>query len=265
MAIDRNAPCPCRSGLKYKKCCLLHPDRVEFSGMIGADYVDRDYVLKDLAARSDTMAQFRSALPDWLVNMLWVYYKPTLDANMRSLSGFGHCSIVVKQLPIPEDDFFDFAHEIGHAIMVLKGYPCCEIISGDQGLTGLGTVLTNTIMDPLVNKLVMRCQFDIQAYMEKGFRIQLPMIEKHPHDHLWDQHFLRCLCIEKILEWRLLAIPFENRFLPAFQKYHPKEYGFANSYADSLDMKQVSDPAYVRTVLTQLILDNHMEAIIRLV
>ena len=113
MAIDRNAPCPCRSGLKYKKCCLLHPDRAEFSGMIGADYVDRDYVLKDLAARSDTMAQFLSALPDWLVNMLWVYYKPTLDANMRSLSGFGHCSIVVKQLPIPEDDFFDFAHEIG--------------------------------------------------------------------------------------------------------------------------------------------------------
>lgn len=101
--------------------------------------------------------------------------------------------------------------------------------------------------------------------MGKGFRIQLPMIEKHPHDHLWGQHFLRCLCIEKILEWHLLVIPFENCFLPAFQKYHPKEYEFANSYADSLDMKQLSDPAYVRTVLTQLILDNHMEAIIRLV
>ena len=216
MAIDRNAPCPCRSGLKYKKCCLLHPDRAECGSTISAEYIDRDYVLKDLAARSDTMSQFLSALPDWLVDLLWIYVKPTLDANMRSLSGFGHCFIVVKQLPIPEEDFFDFAHEIGHAIMVLKRYPCCEIISGDQALTGLGTILTNTIMDPLVNRLVMRCQFDIQAYMEKGFRIQLPMIEKHSHDHLWDQHFLRCLCIEKILEWRLLSLPFENRFLPAF-------------------------------------------------
>ena len=214
---------------------------------------------------SDTMSQFLSALPDWLVELLWIYVKPTLDANMRSLSGFGHCFIVVKQLPIPEEDFFDFAHEIGHAIMVLKRYPCCEIISGDQALTGLGTILTNTIMDPLVNRLVMRCQFDIQAYMEKGFRIQLPMIEKHSHDHLWDQHFLRCLCIEKILEWRLLSLPFENRFLPAFQKHHPKEYEYADSYANSLDLNRLSDPAYVRAMLTQLIQDNHMEGIIRLI
>ena len=33
-AVGRNAPCPCGSGLKYKRCCALKPARSSLSSRI---------------------------------------------------------------------------------------------------------------------------------------------------------------------------------------------------------------------------------------
>lgn len=263
MTIDRNSLCSCRSGMKYKKCCMKHPERNEFGCLIGAEYIDRYTVFTDLAARSNIMTQLLRALPERMMDLVWVYLNPNLDANMRSVAGYGHYAIIIKQFPIHEEDFFDFAHELGHVYMIMQNYPGSEIISGNPSLMGLGTVLTNTLMDPIVNKFVTQWRLDIQGYMEKSFRIQIPMIEKCSHNHLWEQHYLRCLCIEKILEWRILELPIENRFLPVFRRHHPSEYEFALSFADSLELNRLSDPSYVREILKQLIRDNHMEAELR--
>ncbi len=44
--ISRNEPCPCNSGLKYKKCCLVHEGQftvfVDEAGNSGANYLDLD-------------------------------------------------------------------------------------------------------------------------------------------------------------------------------------------------------------------------------
>ena len=34
-AVGRNAPCPCGSGLKYKRCCALKSTRMPLSSRIG--------------------------------------------------------------------------------------------------------------------------------------------------------------------------------------------------------------------------------------
>lgn len=265
MKIERNGLCPCQSGAKYKKCCRVNPERIEAANFLNAQYIDRDYVLSDLKQRSTTMEQFLDAVPAEIIQLLWIFVDPKLNANMRSMAGFDHFGIIVKQLPIAEDDFFDFAHEIGHIVLSMMNYPLVQIISGNMGLTSLATVLTNAIMDPLVNRFVVQFGFDINEYMRKGIRLQSQMIKSTQHNSVEDRHFLRCLCIEKILEWRILNIPFENAFLPIFQEYHPDEYAFASQFVDSLEIPRLDDPHYVRDELSRLIRVNQMQHIISLV
>lgn len=38
-AIGRNAPCPCGSGKKYKKCCALKPARATLGSRIALSFV----------------------------------------------------------------------------------------------------------------------------------------------------------------------------------------------------------------------------------
>ena len=38
-AIGRNAPCPCGSGQKYKRCCALKTDRVSTSSRIAISLI----------------------------------------------------------------------------------------------------------------------------------------------------------------------------------------------------------------------------------
>jgi hypothetical protein len=38
-AIGRNAPCPCGSGLKYKRCCALKPQRASLGSRIALSVV----------------------------------------------------------------------------------------------------------------------------------------------------------------------------------------------------------------------------------
>ena len=137
MKIDRNALCPCQSGLKFKKCCRMNPDRIEAANSLNAQYIDRDYVFSNLKQRSTKMAQFLDAVPSEIVQLLWIFVNPKLNANMRSLAGFGHFAIIVKQLPIAEENFFDFSHEIGHIILGMMNYPLAEIVSGDMSLVSL--------------------------------------------------------------------------------------------------------------------------------
>ena len=259
MKIERNAPCPCHSGLKYKKCCLMNPERNNAAASLNAQYIDSNYVLADLRKRSPVMSSFLDVIPKQITDHLWVFINPQLNSNMRSAAIYGHFVIIIRQLPIADDDFFDFAHEIGHFILALKNYPSCSITSGNLSLISLATVLTNTIMDPLVNQLVVQHGFDFDTYIQKSFRIQLNGLKFPTPNNIKDRHMLRCLCIEKILEWRLLNIPFDNLFLPVFEQYHPNEYMFAVDFINRIDLQQLGDPKYVKQILSQLIHENQMQ------
>lgn len=264
MNIPGNSFCPCQSGLRYKKCCMIHPERSEAAASLNAQYIAPSYVLSNLKQRSHEMVHFLDTVPAEILLSLWVFIKPDLNANMRSMAGYDHYAIIIKKMPLPEADFFDFAHEIGHIILAQQKYPSVVVSSDSIGMMSLGTILTNTIMDPLVNRLVANSGFDLAEYMKKAIRIQSPGIKNMPHDTVRNRHYLRCLCIEKILEWRILDIPFENAFLPIFQKYHPNEYAFANAFVDSLDISRLDDPEYVRDELSRLIKENQVQGILYL-
>ena len=264
MKIGRNSFCPCQSGLKYKKCCLIHPERNETAEYLNAQYIDRDYVLSDLKQRSVTMARYLDTVPREIIDLVWIFVNPQLEANMRSMGMNGHLVVIVKQVPIAESDFFDFAHEIGHHLFFMNGYPSGGIKTNNASLTFLATTLLNTIMDPLVNNYVAQHGFDLDEYIKKGFSIQLQEIKDIPHNFIEARHILRCLCIEKILEWRILNIQFENLFLPIFQQYHPDEYKFAVDFVNKIDFSMLTDPQYVRLVLSSLIDENQMQDILSL-
>ena len=264
MKIGRNDACPCESGLKYKKCCLVHQERTEAAESLNSQYIDRDYIITDLKRRSPAMVHFFDAVPPHLIQNLWLFVSPNLNANMRSLLGYGHYCIIFRQVPISDEDFFDFAHEICHIIFSLRKYPMCGVKRNDPSLTYLATILTNTLMDPMVNSLVVKSGFDLVEYMSKAIREQSSVIKSASHNTTEGRHFLRCLCIEKMLEWRILDIPFENAFLPIFSEFHPNEYRFASEYVDSIDVLRLGDPQYVRDALARLIAENQMQDILYL-
>ena len=80
-----------------------------------------------------------------------------------------------------------------------KGYPTARVLDQDINKTYLATVLTNTVIDPLINKLLINFGFNFQKYIDKAIKIQIPMLEGYPDEidlHLFDRHMIICLLIK---------------------------------------------------------------------
>lgn len=264
--IGRNDKCFCMSGKKYKNCCEKQKERDKFLlEDLNSTYIDLEYVINTLEL-DGPLVKF---LNDNLLKLrlgLMVVINPNLDAGMRSFSLEGGPNIImVKSVPIAKEDNFDFAHEIGHFILAEKGYPASRVIDGDYRKTYLGTTLTNTIMDPLVNEIVLKYDFDFESYISKGKRIQVPIFEngrKENDLHPYDKHFFKCLLIEKLNEWKRFNIKQENSFEIICKEKYPKIYEESVEFVNYSEEYGYDSPEKVRTLLNKLLNDNKMNDVI---
>lgn len=267
--IGVNDLCPCMSGKKYKKCCMRNHEFVDvFEKQIGAKYIDSNFMFNSLANNSPLLQKyFLDKLPSIHGKIYWGL-NPNLNSNMRSMSSENEYIIIIKQIPIKEDDYFDVAHEIGHIIFGEQGYPSGRVKDGDLQKTYLCTILLNTIMDVKVNEEVVKYGFDFKEYMNKAISIQIPVVKKYPNElqlHLFDRHFLKCLLIEKILEWKFF---FDNTINPFVELYKIK---YPNIYNETLeDIKYINElgintPDKVRNILNKLLEENHMSQYIEII
>lgn len=264
--IGRNDKCFCMSGKKYKSCCEKEKERDKFLlGNLNSTYIDLGYVINTLELDGPLVNFLNDNIPK-LKSGLMVVINPKLDARMRSCAlERGTNIIIVKSVPIAKEDNFDFAHEIGHFILGQERYPVSRIIDGDSRKTYLGTLLTNTIMDPLVNELVLKYNFDFESYISKGKRIQVPIFEngaKENELHPYDRHVLKCLLIEKLNEWNKFNIKQQNSFEIICKKKYPQIYEEAIQFINYSEEYGYDSPEKVRVLLNKLLEDNNMKNII---
>ena len=264
--LGRNDKCFCMSGKKYKNCCEKESERDKFLlENLNSKYIDLGYVINTLELDGPLVNFLNNNVPKLELGLM-VVINPQLDAGMRSytLEG-GPNIIVVKSVPIPKEDNFDFAHEIGHFILGQKGYPASRIIDGDHRKTYLGTTLTNTIMDPLVNELVLKYNFDFESYISKGKMVQVPIFKNFPKEselHPYDKHFLKCLLIEKLNEWERFDIKQENSYEIICKEKYPKIYEEAIQFINYSEKYGYDSPEKVKILLNKLLEDKNMENII---
>lgn len=196
----------------------------------------------------------------------WVC-NPNLNSNMRTVgTDFFHV-IIVNHVPIAREDYIDVAHEIGHLLLAESSFPGAKIKDNDTNKLYLGTILTNTVIDPLINSTLKSYGFDFYEYMEKAKRIQIPMIERYPEElelHLFDRHFLKCLFIEKILEWRLLNDQI-NPFEEIAKIKYPTLYKECKAFIEVIDEIGFDTASKVRYLLQLLLENNEMQNVIELI
>ncbi|WP_368263396.1 YecA family protein [Clostridium disporicum] len=264
--IGRNDKCFCMSGKKYKNCCENKKERDKFLlDSLNSTYIDLGYVINTLELDGPLVNFLNDNIPK-LKSELMVCINPKLDARMRSC-GFegGPNIIIVKSVPIAKEDNFDFAHEIGHIILAQEGYPLSRIIDADPRKVYLGTILTNTIIDPLVNEIVLKYNFDFESYISKAKRVQIPIFENSAKEnqlHPYNRHFLKCLLIEKLNEWKLFDIKQENDYEIICKEKYPKIYEEAIQFINYSEEYGYDSPEKVRILLNKLLEDNDMKNII---
>lgn len=263
--VGRNDPCPCRSGNKYKNCCLNKKDMIDFFKVnFNSQYIDNSYMLKSLTSMPSKLTEFLvHELPKIRGEIIWLF-NPKLDSRMRSVNIEGLNGIIFKEIPISEEYYFDLAHELGHIILGEQGYPMGFIKDNDMRKTYLATILMNTVMDPLVNKYVNRYGFDFEEYMKKGIRIQLPIIDRYSQEnnlHTYDRYFLVCLIIEKIQDWKLVNDN-ESEFESKFKYKYPNLYREAKEIVDEIENLNIVSPEEAREILTKILDKYNMNNIV---
>lgn len=268
--IGRNELCPCMSGKKYKKCCENQKERDLFlKKELNAQYIDNKYMLENLLKESSPLVNYLNDKLELVKKPIMWLLKPNLDANMRSMSLDNLYAILVKEVPIKKEDYFDVAHEIGHLILAGEGYPISKPIDDDLKKTTLCTILNNTILDPLINKEVKKYGFDFDSYINKGIKIQLPYIKSLPSEKfldIYNQHFIKCLIIEKILEWDLLD---KDEINNPFEEICKQKY--MNLYKKILEEVEYirnmgyDTPEKAKKILKKILNDNNMENIIEII
>lgn len=265
----RNDDCPCMSGKKYKKCCMNNLEMINFfKKELNAQYIDGQYMIKNLLNGSDLLRNYlNDTLPSLKKPIIWLC-NPQLNSNMRSIGFEETHGIIVKKVPINYEDYIDIAHEIGHLLLSEQNFPSSSPVDNDFNKMYLCTILNNTVLDPLINAKIKNYGFDFEGYMNKGIKIQIPIIKGYPVEsilHKYDKHFLKCLLIEKVLEWRLLDKNINNPFIDEYKNKYPNIYEEAMDTIKYIDSIGYDNPDKVRLILNKILKDNMMENTIEII
>lgn len=253
---DRNSPCPCMSGLKYKKCCYLRESILKH---IPCQTYHESYALQNLVLNSPEFKSFyESERPKIRRNIIWAH-DPELGSNIRAtyLPKPKEHLLAFMTLPITVDDAFDTAHELQHFICSEEGYPSVSNSALMQTSSNLAPALSSSLNDPIANKRLVSFGFDLWAQYDKACISEKSYIERKdepvaPTEKLYYTAFY----ISKALNWDVCCLysPREsNEFLEWYDTKYPN---FSKEAKESLALvKKIGyeTPEEATAVFTELI------------
>ncbi|MHB8126383.1 MAG: YecA family protein [Desulfitobacteriaceae bacterium] len=223
---ERNDPCPCMSGLKYKKCCL---EREILLKRLPCQTYHENYALKNLVIDSPQFKSFYESERARITrNIIWAF-DPDLRSNILAsyLPDYKEHMIVFNTVPISFDDAFATAHELQHFICFEEGYPnvsTSELFNKPVNAK-LAAALGSSLIDPIVNKRLIPYGFDLWAQYDNASIIQKNSIEhatepQTPTEKLYSTAFY----IGKSLDWDICcsSSPRDtNEFLLWYDSHYP--------------------------------------------
>jgi hypothetical protein len=123
-------------------------------------------------------------------------------------------------------------------------------------------------MDPIVNRLLYQNGFDLSKYLRKGIRIQMPYVRENQIEsmlHPYDRHWLKCLVIEKLLEWEIIKDEnINNKFEEFYIEHYPNILREAREFIIYIKSIGTNTPGNAFTILNKLIIENHVDNFIKL-
>lgn len=212
--VELNQSCDCKSGLKYRECCLPLKGLSEFLPTTGlchefTIFAER-YTLNVLLKKSKEFIAFYGSERSRIVTPIVWGVDPSLAANMRVCNISGLNIIILKRSPISLEDSFDAAHELSHLLCAEAGYPAITLTekgNQDKRNANLCSAFANSINDPLANSCLIKYNFNLWDYYDRACRIQKGFFERgtflpHPSDFRYKAFFIP-FYIQKVLDWEL--------------------------------------------------------------
>jgi SEC-C motif. len=254
---DRNGPCPCMSGLKYKKCCLKRESILKH---IPCQTYVESYALQNLVENSpEFKAFYNSERHKIRRNIIWAH-DPGLGSNIRAtyLPKPKEHLIAFRTLPITVDDNFDTAHELQHFICSEEGYPSVgnsAILM--QTSSNLAPALSSSLNDPIANKRLVPFGFDLWAQYDKAGISEKSYIEstaepQSPTEKLYSTAYY----ISKALNWDVCCLTSPRETKDFLEWYDTKYPNFSKEAKESLALvKKIGyeTPQEATAVFTEII------------
>lgn len=191
------------------------------------------------------------------------FIKPDLSASMRSMSLEDTCYMIfMKSIPESSRSLTEIAHEFGHFYYVEKGYPQTRLSSGEYIDVVMATILSNTVMDPMINRGLFNEGIDIVEYMRDAVVVQAPnLMFGYPEYNKMDKyqkHFVKCLLIEKIQEWEIIKNAIPNTFVEIAEKKYKRILVESRNFAKKINATGTDTPEKCKKLLKMLVEENNM-------
>ena len=192
------------------------------------------------------------------------FIKPDLSASMRSMSLEDTCyMILMKNTPASSRSLTEIAHEFGHFYHAEKGYPSVRLANGEHINVELATILSNAVMDPIINRDLHNAGLDLVEYMQDAVREQAPSLAfgypEYSKMNKHQKHFVKCLLIEKIQEWSIIENTIPNAFTEIAEKKHKRLLIESRNFVKKIKATGTNTPEKCKKLLLMLAKENNME------
>ncbi len=198
--IRRNDPCPCMSGLKYKKCCGIS-GIWEYFKKDNFNYYNESYILKDIYSQDQKFRHFYNLRRNKISKDVF-FIK---GHNLRSQMSFGNIEdkayiIMTREDIISLKNSIHMAHEIEHIVLCSDGYKVAMYIEERfNNLNSRHKHINDMIYDPKVNNTLIDFGFDLVSYLSLSDELQIKSINPNIEEDLF---LAMTLCVKRVLDFR---------------------------------------------------------------
>ena len=200
---DRNEPCPCGSGKRYKSCCL--PKGRHLDSIPWPTFAEKFVVAELLRSSKEFAAFYKSERSKITTSVYWARDSSLpvgIDYRCTRLPD-GTQVIRLRRIPAVPEDAMRVAHELQHLVLDSEGFPCT---GAKPQYETISSSLNSMIHDPLVDARLLEYGFDLLKEYEAEVQEALNQLGDRPvspSGHLERVHWMFNY-VSKILDWRLL-------------------------------------------------------------
>lgn len=171
--------------------------------------------------------------------------------------------ILMRGVPDSSRALTEIAHEFGHYYYAEKGYPKVRPISKEQKDVTSATILSNAIMDPVINKELYDLEINLVEYMQDVVMIQAAelMFGYPEYDKLdkYQKNYIKCLLIEKLQEWDIIQNAIPNAFVEIAEKKYKRLLVDSRNFVKKIKAIGTNNPEKCIKLLKLLSKENDME------
>ncbi|WP_010235138.1 YecA family protein [Clostridium arbusti] len=262
--INRNDPCPCMSGKKYKNCCI-GKDFLEELEKENLKYYDEEYILSEIKKESQAFNIFyENERQNIKRELLWLKKTINSGANMSYgtlpfIDNNPYC-IAVKNAPILLEESFEAAHELQRIICLEESF---KIVKFKEDAIGhyssiLCRVINDMIYDSMIDNRLIKYGFNLNDHYEKDDEIQIKTIGVQPIESLSPEQvvFITTLYVKKTLDLRNIYPNIKDEEVE-FNKWIIKNYSglvpFSKTILKFVEEVGYDTPAKVETIFNNMI------------